>query len=85
MEDAISSIANQGMTLIHLLSESAEDRKAIIKGNEAIMRSNKEMVEETRRTNRFKERLEIAKALNDVDELRKLMEETKQQYRNGSL
>jgi hypothetical protein len=34
--------------------------------------------------NRFKEWLEIAKALNDTDELRTLMNETKQN-RNASL
>jgi hypothetical protein len=42
------------------------------------MRSNEELVLEKKRMNRFKERLEVAKALNDVDELRKLMDETKQ-------
>jgi hypothetical protein len=36
IDDAINSIANQGVTLLHLLSESVEDRKAIVKANEAI-------------------------------------------------
>lgn len=77
IEDALTLIANQGATLVHFLSESVEDRNAIVKANEAIMRSNEEMVLEKKRMNRFKERLELAKALNDVDELRKLMDETK--------
>jgi hypothetical protein len=73
-EDAIIILQNliqeQGGTIIQHLANAAEDRKAAADERKSAAIDRKKKM-------KFHARLEVAKALGDTDELRKLMEEAK--------
>jgi hypothetical protein len=66
----IQNLIQQGGTLIQHLADAAEDRKAAADDRKSAALDRKKKM-------KFHARLEVAKALGDTDELRKLLEEAK--------
>jgi hypothetical protein len=69
-EVMLQNLLQQGGTLLQHLADAADDRKAAAE-------ERKSAVSDRKKKMRFHARLEVAKALGDTDELRKLMEEAK--------
>jgi hypothetical protein len=69
-EVMLQNLLQQGGTLLQHLADAADDRKAAAEERKSAVLDRKKKM-------RFHARLEVAKALGDTDELRKLMEEAK--------
>jgi hypothetical protein len=73
----LESLLEQGKTLLQHLSEAAEDRQTTIQNQTMLITNQKIALVASLKRNKFNARLEVAKALNDTEELKRLMEEAR--------
>jgi hypothetical protein len=73
----LQNIIQQGSTMLQHLANATEDRKAAAKERKAAAEERKIAASDLKKKTKFHARLEVAKALGDKEELRKLMEEAK--------
>jgi hypothetical protein len=73
----LQSLLQQGKTMIQHLAEAAGDRQLSINNQKEALATQKLTLKANKKKIKFNARLEVAKALNDVEELKKLMEEAR--------
>ena len=73
----LQNIIQQGSTMLQHLANATEDRKAAAKERKAAAEERKIAASDLKKKTKFHARLEVAKALGDKEELRKLREEAK--------
>jgi hypothetical protein len=76
-DQILEGLLQQGQTLIQQFADAAEDRQKAIENQKIALETQREALKVNKKRVKFNARLEVAKALNDVEELRKLMEEAR--------